>query len=287
VRGRYTNASPESLYQLADFKDIETASVDGINRVFTLDLPAVQSVTQAGRLALRKHRRFLYAGGTFGCEMKARAWMLEQDAIAHINFPPHKMVNKPFRVAQIETRVDGVVPIVFTSEDARIYDAEPDVVPPALIPTVPFNYLNNPFALGINESAIGAALAGSYSAGVSGNITQADNGAGAVTVTIPTHTRVYPTPYPSKTVTGGTLTFAYSEFANIYYDDPAFAGGAVTFGKTSIAADAYFSSANPYRHFVGYATAMDAAGAGGCTGGSSPPGGGGWQGGGGGGGQIP
>jgi hypothetical protein len=162
----------------------------------------------------------------------------------------------------------------------------PDVAPPALIPATTYNYLNNPFTLGINESIIGATIASSYPSGLAGNITQADNGAGAVTITIPNHTRVYASPYPDVAVTGGLLTFAYSEFAMVYYDDATLAGGAVTYGKTSVAANAYFSSANPFRHFIGYVTAQDAGGLDGDTGGSSPPGGGGWKGIGGGG-QVP
>jgi hypothetical protein len=150
---------------------------------------------------------------------------------------------------------------------------------------VPYDFMNNPIALGIAESNIGTALASSYTSGLSGNITQTLNGAGAVTVAIPTHTRVYAAPYPARSVTGATLTFAYSEFAMIYYDDLTLSGGAVTYGKTAIAADAYFSSAHPYRHHIGFVTAMDAAGLGGEIGGSSPPGGGGWTGGGGG--QTP
>lgn len=282
VRGTYTDSSTNSLYQSVDYPEQYVASADGIDRILPLDLPLVQSPSQAQRLARRALNRAQYGGGTFACEMQATAWRAEQLAPIELTFPALGMVDKVFRVEEIESRVDGVVPMLLTVEDERIYDwlAE-DVEPVEAIPTTPYNPANNPFNQGINESAIGTAIAGSYTSGLSGNITQADNGAGAVTVTVPTHTRVYPAPYSSVSVTGGNLTFDYEEFGMIYYDDPTLAGGAVTYGVTAIAADAYFSATNPYRHFIGYVTAIDAGGAGGGTGGSSPPGGGGWSGGGG------
>lgn len=281
VRGTYTDPSPKSLYQSVDYPEQYAASVDGIDRILTLDLPLVQSASQAQRLARRARLRALYGGGTLSCEMQATAWRCEQFAPVALTFSPLNMTNKVFRVEEIETRVDGTVPIILAVEDARIYDWNAADVPPVeAIPTTPYDPVNNPFAQGIAESSIGTAIASSYTAGLSGNITQADNGAGAVTVTIPTHTRVYPAPYASVSVTGNTLTFAYSEFALIYYDDASLAGGGVTYGKTAIAADGYFSSTKPYRHHIGQVTAIDAVGAGGSAGGSSPPGGGGWSGGG-------
>lgn len=282
VRGTYTDPSPNSLYQSVDYPEQYEVSDDGIDRILTLDLPLVQSAAQAQRIASRARLRAKYGGGTLSCEMQATAWRAEQYAPVELTFSPLGMADKIFRVEEIETRVDGTVPIVLAVEDERIYEWDAEDLPPVdAVPTTPYDPLNNPISLGINESAIGTAIASSYTSGLSGNITQADNGAGAVTVTIPSHTRVYPAPYASVAVTGSTLTFAYDEFALVYYDDPALSGGAVSYGKTAIAADAYFSSANPFRHFIGYVTAISSGGTGGGAGGSSPPGGGGWVGGGG------
>jgi len=119
-------------------------------------------------------------------------------------------------------------------------------------------------------------ITGSYTVGLAGNITQANVG-GAVQVTIPTHTRVYASGR-SVTVSGGVITLPNSVTRLIYYDDPDLSGGPQTYAATSVAADAYQSSANPYRHFVAYVTTIDASGSGGSAGGSGPPGGGGWDG---------
>ncbi|WP_052761966.1 hypothetical protein [Aurantiacibacter luteus] len=119
-------------------------------------------------------------------------------------------------------------------------------------------------------------LSGSYTRGLAGNVTQTNNGDGTVTVTIPNHTRVY-ADGSEVSVTGATLVLPETSDQLIYYDDEAFAGGAVTYETTTTAADAYFSAANPYRHFIAYVTTVDSGGGGGSVGGSSPPGGGGWD----------
>jgi hypothetical protein len=119
-------------------------------------------------------------------------------------------------------------------------------------------------------------ISGSYTTGLAGNITQA-NVSGSVEVTIPTHTRVY-TSGRAVSVTGGVITLANSVTRLIYYDDEDLSGGAQTYATTTVAANAYFSETNPNRHFIGYITTIDGAGAGGDAGGSGPPGGGGWDG---------
>ena len=120
-------------------------------------------------------------------------------------------------------------------------------------------------------------LAGSYMRGLAGNIVQEANGDGTVDVTIPAHTRVYGDG-SEVAVAEGVLTLPESTTRLVFYDDADFDGGAVPYDTTSVAADAYFSAAHPYRHFVAVVTTVDAAGDGGSTGGSSPPGGGGWTG---------
>lgn len=120
-------------------------------------------------------------------------------------------------------------------------------------------------------------IAGSYTRGLAGNITQTVNGDGTVDVIIPNHTRVYANGV-EVAVTGATLVLDEEEEALIFYDDPTRAGGTVSYQTTATAADAYFSAAHPDRHFIGYITAPDSAGDGGSSGGSSPPGGGGWNG---------
>lgn len=149
VRGTYTDSSANSLYQSVDYPEQYVASADGIDRILSLDLPLVQSASQAQRIARRALNRAQYTGGSFACEMQATAWRAEQLAPVELTFPPLGMVNKVFRVEEIETRVDGTVPILLTVEDERIYDwvaeDEPAVAPVA---STPYNSANNPLIIG-------------------------------------------------------------------------------------------------------------------------------------------
>lgn len=125
-------------------------------------------------------------------------------------------------------------------------------------------------------------ISGSYTAGLSGNVTQSHNADATVDVVIPNHTRIYTTGR-SVAVTGATLTLAETTRFLIYYDDAELAGGTVTYQTVDVlgggsAADAYFSETNPNRHFLASVTTVASDGTGGATAGSSPPGGGGWTG---------
>lgn len=132
-------------------------------------------------------------------------------------------------------------------------------------------------------------ISGSYTRGLAGNITQFHDGAGSgtVTVTIPDHTRVY-ADGTEASVTGGNFVLDETTSYLLSYDDPDFEGGTlgVTFPLVEIkpgvggqtGGDAYFSAANPYRHYLASINTVDENGDGGGTGGASPPGGGGWDG---------
>tara|TARA_Y100001933_G_scaffold264586_1_gene331107 strand:+ start:1790 stop:3757 length:1968 start_codon:yes stop_codon:yes gene_type:complete len=131
-------------------------------------------------------------------------------------------------------------------------------------------------------------LSSSYTRGLAGNITQLHDGTGTgtVTVTIPDHTRVY-ADGTEASVTGGDFTLDETTSYLLSYDDPDFAGGELgvdfalveitpgTGGQTG--GDAYFSAANPSRHYLASISTVNEAGEGGGAGGSSPPGGGGWD----------
>lgn len=131
-------------------------------------------------------------------------------------------------------------------------------------------------------------LSSSYTRGLAGNISQVHDGAatGTVTVTIPDHTRVYADGTEAP-VTGGDFTLNETTSYLLSYDDPDFAGGELgvdfalveitpgTGGQTG--GDAYFSAANPNRHYLASISTVNEAGEGGGAGGSSPPGGGGWD----------
>ncbi|MES2783015.1 MAG: hypothetical protein V4657_09480 [Pseudomonadota bacterium] len=155
VRGTYTDPSPNSLYQSVDYPEQYVVSVDGIDRILTLDLPIVQSASQAQRLARRTLMRAKYGGGTLSCEMQATAWRCEQFAPIELTFGPLGMVDKVFRVEEIETRVDGTVPIVLAVEDERIYDWDAEDLPPVdAIATTPYVPGNSPIIQGIGQASI-------------------------------------------------------------------------------------------------------------------------------------
>ena len=122
VRGSFTDPSPASLYQQVDYPQIEVASPDGIDRIQTINLPMVESVTQAQRLAALRLKREAF-GGVFRAEFQATAWRVQKNSIVRLSFPPLGFVNKVFRVAEIDLRVDGVVPLTLREEDPSIYVA--------------------------------------------------------------------------------------------------------------------------------------------------------------------
>lgn len=98
-----------------------------------------------------------------------------------------------------------------------------------------------------------ASLANSGVTGIT--ITATDAGSDA-TINISSHTRVY-ADGTSVSVTGGSVTgLAYSTLYYIYYDDPARAGGAVTYQATTSEGTA---AQVGNRHTVGSATTPAAA----------------------------
>lgn len=112
----------------------------------------------------------------------------------------------------------------------------------------------------------------SYTVGFSADPITAEDVGTDCTITIPTHTRIYPDKEVS--VTGDELTgIGFDTTFGLYYDDPSRSGGAVVYALTTIFADAYNSPTHPDRHFMGIIT-TPADGAPPSEGGGSGPGGG-------------
>jgi hypothetical protein len=143
VRGGYTDASNEALYQLVDFPQAEAASIDGIERIDTFDLPLVQSASQAQRLAGLRLRRNIY-GGTFRCELQATGWRIEKNSIIRLSFTQRGWVNKLFRVMEMDVRTDGIVPLVLREEDPDLYDDGGLLSPIEALEPTPFDYRLDP-----------------------------------------------------------------------------------------------------------------------------------------------
>lgn len=144
VRGRYVD--PSALYQLVDFPAVRLASLDGIDRIDSVDLGLVQSPSQAQRLAKQRLQRMQYPGA-FGAEFNARGWAVKDGDIVRLTFAALGFDRKLFRVAEGLIDPTGVVPLVLVeehpdiyawdrSETAAVQAAAPNRFDPLLLPLV-------------------------------------------------------------------------------------------------------------------------------------------------------
>ncbi|MES2904638.1 MAG: hypothetical protein V4696_10675 [Pseudomonadota bacterium] len=271
VRGIYTDASDTALYQPVDYPQIETASPDGIDRIDTFDLPMVESAAQAQRLARLRLNRQTF-GGIFEAAFQATAWAVQKNSVVELTFPAAGFTSKLFRVAEMELREDGVVPLKLREESEDIYTEEDDLPPVEAVATTPYDPTLNPI-IGAIDTTEQILIATSYptDSDPADGLLQAD----ATSITVETHNRTYSDRNPS--VTGATLTLEDDGVTaivdvttyHVYYDDAGRMGGAVTFKVTQNPETAANSAANPLRHYVG--TITTAAG-GNQSGGGLPPG---------------
>jgi hypothetical protein len=140
IRGRFTHPSRQALFQLVDYPRYRELPTDGIERVHVLDLPMVQSGSQAQRLAKQQFARNKYQG-RFEAQMGARAWAVRLGDVVRLTFSALGWENRLFRVVEHGIRPDGVCPVVLQEEHADIYlwdaDERPVVQPVALVPYDP------------------------------------------------------------------------------------------------------------------------------------------------------
>lgn len=263
VRGIYTDPSDASLYQPVDYPQVEVASPDGIDRIDTFDLPMVESAAQAQRLARLRLNRQRF-GGVFEAAFQATAWAVQKNSPIEFGFPPTGFTSKKFRVAEMELREDGVVPLKLREEHEDIYAEEDDLPPVEAVATTPYDPTLNPLILAI-DTTDQILIATSYQTGL---VVTADDSS----TTINTHTRVYSD--RAVSVTGTTITgLTDSTPYYLYYDDAARLGGAVSWVATLDYYEAQNSAANPARHYAGFITTDTVGGGGTGGGGSGPPGG--------------
>lgn len=160
VRGIYTDPSDTSLYQPVDYPQVEEESPDGIDRVHTLNLPMVESVTQARRLAALRLGRQKFPG-SFKAEFQATAWRVQKNSIVRLTFPPRGWIDKLFRVAEMDLRVDGVVPMVLIEEDSDLYVEPPAALAIVPVGSTPWDPFKDPIIdqlLNVNDEGIDAYL---------------------------------------------------------------------------------------------------------------------------------
>ena len=157
VKGRYTDPSDTSLYQLVDYPTRSIASLDGVDRIDVIDQALVQSPGQAQRLANQRLERYQYPG-TFAGNFKARAWVLKDGDIVRLTFSALGFSQKLLRVAKATIQVTGVVPLVLAEENAAIYawDSSDSAAIVVAAPQL-FDPLQQPIQLAIADAAETAA----------------------------------------------------------------------------------------------------------------------------------
>jgi len=189
VRGRYTDARSSALYQLVDWPQIALTSPDGIDRILSLDYPAVQSASQVQRLAKQVLQR-LQAGGMIQLVLGQRAWALQIGDPMRLTFYPLGFVSKAFRVAEMQVAVDGRVEVTLTEEQSSFYAWSAEEAPAVTLPTpTTYNWQNDPTISQLLSSDQGAtrnvnrgAWSGSSIAYVVGDEVQQDGSTwGAIT----------------------------------------------------------------------------------------------------------
>jgi hypothetical protein len=159
ARGRYVDPSNNSLYQMVDYPEVGFTSIDGIERVMSVDLPYVEDGRRAQRIAKQILQRNQYRG-MFSATFNAKALGCQVGDIVRLSIEALGWSNKPFRVVSQEIRFDGQVPLALVEENAAIYAwGREDSAP--VTPTAPTVYdpLNSPFILGIDEALESAATA--------------------------------------------------------------------------------------------------------------------------------
>lgn len=156
VHGKYTDPSNDSLYQAVEYPTISIASIDGIERMQTLDLPWVQEGRRAQRIAKQVLQRAQYKG-IFSATFTMKALGCEVGDVVTISFEPLGWSEKPFRVLTQGISNTGQVPMTLIEENAAIYawDAEEEAVVTPTAPTV-YDPLNSPYILAISDAEAAA-----------------------------------------------------------------------------------------------------------------------------------
>jgi len=120
VRGKYIDPSDEALYQLVDYPEVSSAAVGGVDRILPLNLVAVESPTQAQRIAHQVMMRTQYQR-KFSAVFSNRAWKYQVGDIVPLTFGPLGWTEKLFRVDSQTITYDGTCPMDLIEEDAAIY----------------------------------------------------------------------------------------------------------------------------------------------------------------------
>ncbi|MBB4611597.1 phage tail protein [Sphingomonas yabuuchiae] len=153
VRGKYVDATTASLYQMLDYPDVRLPSLDGQDREFTLDLAAVESPSQAQRIAKQVLQRKQYQR-EFTAPFDIRAWKYGVGDIVPFTFAPLSFERKLFRVKEQEIGQGGVCNMTLTVESPDIYAWDrDDSAPVQPAEANAYDASKNPLILAIGEAS--------------------------------------------------------------------------------------------------------------------------------------
>jgi hypothetical protein len=153
LRGRFTDPSDTALYQLVDFPEVSLPSLDGIERVDSLELALVQSPSQAQRLAKQRLQRNQYQG-LFSAQFNARAWQVNLGDVITLSHASLGWDHKLFRVVGHGIERHGITQLLLQEEHPSIYawDAEEAPAVQAGVPTI-YDPANDPIRNAIQEAS--------------------------------------------------------------------------------------------------------------------------------------
>nr|WP_276593090.1 phage tail protein [Sphingomonas sp. GC_Shp_3] len=153
VRGRYVDATSASLYQLIDYPEVRIASLDGQDRIMSLDLGVVESPSQAQRIAKQALERRQYQR-SFSATFDIRAWKYTVGDPVPFTFGPLGFTRALFRVASQELGQGGSCDMTLSVEHPVIYSWDASDAPPVLAADpIIYDKGNNPLILAIGEAA--------------------------------------------------------------------------------------------------------------------------------------
>jgi hypothetical protein len=153
VRGRYVDASTASLYQLIDYPEVRIASADGMDRVLTMDLGAVESASQAQRIAKQTLQRKQYQR-EFTAPFDIRAWRYPVGSVVPFTFAALGFKRALFRVAAQELGQGGTCVMTLVAEHGSIYSWDrDDAAPVQAAEAIVYDGTKNPLILAIDDAA--------------------------------------------------------------------------------------------------------------------------------------
>jgi hypothetical protein len=152
VRGTHPDPSNEALYQMVDYPPIEYPSEDGIDRIEPFDLGMVERASQCQRLADMRYLRQKHSG-VFRSVFQATAWKVQKGDIVSGTFSPAGISGVKFRVAEMEIKQDGTVPMMLRVEKPEMYPAGGTDAPPIdLVSSTLYDPALSAIVEGINDA---------------------------------------------------------------------------------------------------------------------------------------